>query len=96
MAGCEARGIPGVGARFVPPTTSDGAKQPKLLLVRSYHDQTMAEGVRVQIVMPVSVAEALRHRAQQEQRTVSSLGCYLVEHGLRNLPPLPSATAADQ
>jgi len=56
----------------------------------------MAEGVRVQIVMPVSVAEALRHRAQQEQRTVSSLGCYLVEHGLRNLPPLPTAEAADQ
>ncbi len=49
----------------------------------------MAEGVRVQIVMPVSLAEALKARAQAERRTVSSLGCYLVENGLRNLPPLP-------
>ena len=50
----------------------------------------MAEGVRVQIVMPQSLAEALRSRANAEKRTVSSLGCYLVESGLRNLPPLPA------
>ena len=49
----------------------------------------MAEGVRVQVVMPVSLAEALKARADAEKRTVSSLGCYLVESGLRSLPPLP-------
>lgn len=50
----------------------------------------MAEGVRVQIVMPASLAEALKARAEAERRTVSSLGSYLLENGLRNLPPLPS------
>lgn len=54
----------------------------------------MAEGVRVQVVMPISLAEALKARAKAEGRTASSLGCYLVEHGLRSLPPLP--TAQDQ
>ena len=77
--------------RFVPPTTTDGAQRPKPLIVQWYHDQSMAEGVRVQIVMPVSVADALKARAQAEKRTVSSLGCYLVENGLRNLPPLPNS-----
>jgi hypothetical protein len=52
----------------------------------------MAEGVRVQIVMPASLAAALKARAQAEDRTVSSLGCYLVEHGLRTLPPLPEVS----
>jgi len=52
----------------------------------------MAEGVRVQIVVPVSLAEALRQRAKQENRTVSSLGAYLLEAGLRSLPPLDGIT----
>ncbi len=85
------QGLTGVQAWFVPPTTTDGSQRPKLLIVQWYHDQSMAEGVRVQIVMPVSVADALKARAQAEKRTVSSLGCYLVENGLRNLPPLPSS-----
>lgn len=89
------QGHTGVGARFVPPTTSDGADRPKLILLGSYHDQTMAEGVRVQIVMPAVLATALKARAQAEQRTVSSLGCYLVEHGLRTLPPLPAPAESE-
>lgn len=48
----------------------------------------MAEGVRVQFVLPPSLAEALKARAAAEGRTVSSLGGYLIEAGLRNLPPL--------
>lgn len=53
----------------------------------------MAEGVRVQIVMPASLAAALKARAAMEGRTVSSLGNYLIESGLRNLPPLPTDPA---
>jgi hypothetical protein len=48
----------------------------------------MAEGVRVQIVVPPSLAEALRKRAKQEGRTLSALGAFLLESGLRSLPPL--------
>jgi hypothetical protein len=51
----------------------------------------MAEGVRLQIVVPSSLAQALRERAKQEGRTVSSLGGFLLESGLRSLPPLPEA-----
>lgn len=51
----------------------------------------MAEGVRVQFVLPLSLAEALKARAAAEGRTVSSLGGYLIEAGLRNLPLLPTA-----
>jgi hypothetical protein len=59
-----------------------------LLMIQSYHDQSMAEGVRVQIIVPTSLAEALRKRAKLENRTVSSLGAFLMESGLRSLPPL--------
>lgn len=55
---------------------------------KSYHDQTMAEGVRVQVVLPPSVAAALRLRAASERRTVSSLAAFIIEAALRQLPPL--------
>lgn len=48
----------------------------------------MAEGIRVQVVLPPSLAEALRARAAAERRSVSSLGVYLIENGLRELPSL--------
>lgn len=51
----------------------------------------MAAGVRLQIVVPPSLAEALRARAAQEGRTVSSLGSFLLEVGLRDLPPIKAA-----
>lgn len=53
----------------------------------------MAQGVRVQLVMPEPLAEALKARATAEGRTTSALGVALIEFGLRNLPPLPQATA---
>lgn len=57
----------------------------------------MAEGVRVQIVVPVSLADALRERAKLERRTLSSLGAYLLESGMRTLPPLgPDGTDGSQ
>jgi hypothetical protein len=88
----KGQGHAGVPARLAPPTTSAGAPAAaKLLTVESYHDQSMAEGVRVQIVLPPSVAQALRQRAAAEKRTVSSLGGYLIESGLQGLPPLPEA-----
>ena len=43
----------------------------------------MAQGVRVQFVLPPSVAEALKAKAQEEGRTVSSLGSFLIESALR-------------
>lgn len=61
--------------------------------LKSYHDQSMAQGVRVQLVMPEPLAEALKARAAAEGKTASALGVALVEYGLRNLPPLPQAPA---
>ena len=88
----EGQGLAGVPARLAPPTTSAGASAAaKLLTVESYHDQSMAEGIRVQIVLPPSVAQSLKQRAAAERRTVSSLGGYLIESGLQSLPPLPDA-----
>jgi hypothetical protein len=49
----------------------------------------MAEGVRVQLVLPQGLADDLRARAAAERRSVSSLGGYLLEFALRSLPPLP-------
>jgi hypothetical protein len=43
----------------------------------------MAQGVRVQLVLPPAVAAALKAKAQAEGRTVSSLGAFLVEAGLK-------------
>lgn len=51
----------------------------------------MAEGIRLQVVVPQSLADALRRRAEAERRSLSSLGAYLLEAGLRNLPPLKGA-----
>jgi len=53
------------------------------ILLESYHDQSMAQGVRVQLVLPASVAEALKAKAKAEGRTVSSLGSFLIEAALR-------------
>jgi hypothetical protein len=48
----------------------------------------MAEGVRIQVVVPVALADALRSRAAAEGRTVSSLAGFILEAGFRQLPPL--------
>jgi len=48
----------------------------------------MAEGVRIQLVIPEGLATALRERAKAEGRTVSNLGAFLLETALRQLPPL--------
>lgn len=48
----------------------------------------MAEGVRIQMVVPEGLASALRRRADQEGRSVSNLGAFLLEVALRQLPPL--------
>jgi hypothetical protein len=48
----------------------------------------MAEGIRVQLVLPTGLAAALRERAAAEGRTVSNLGAFLLETALRQLPPL--------
>jgi hypothetical protein len=55
----------------------------------------MAEGVRVQLVLPPGLAEALRARAAAERRSVSSLGGYLLETALRQLAPLPEAPTGE-
>jgi hypothetical protein len=46
------------------------------------------DGIRVQIVLPPGLAEALKARAAAERRSVSNLGSFLVEVGLRDLLPL--------
>ena len=53
-------------------------------MLKSYHVPTMAQGIRVQFVLPKAVVELLRSRAKAEGRTVSSLGAFLVEAALRN------------
>jgi hypothetical protein len=42
----------------------------------------MAQGVRVQLVLPPVVSEQLKARAKAEGRTVSSLGSFLIETAL--------------
>ncbi|WP_216915961.1 MULTISPECIES: hypothetical protein [unclassified Synechococcus] len=54
------------------------------------------EGIRVQVVLPPGLAEALKARAQAERRTVSNLGSYLIETGLRDLPELTTTRGAAQ
>ena len=44
----------------------------------------MAEGVRIQMVVPEGLAAALKRRATQEGRTVSNLGAFLLEVALRD------------
>jgi hypothetical protein len=48
----------------------------------------MAEGVRIQLVVPHGLAVALKERAEAEGRTVSNLGAFLLETAFRQLPPL--------
>jgi len=43
----------------------------------------MAQGIRVQLVLPQSVAELLKAKAKAEGRTVSSLGSFLIEAALK-------------
>jgi hypothetical protein len=43
----------------------------------------MAQGVRVQVVLPQSIADKLKDRANAESRTVSSLVAYMIESALR-------------
>jgi hypothetical protein len=52
----------------------------------------MAEGIRLQFVLPVGLADALKRRAKAEGRTVSNLGAFLLEIGLRQLPPLDASS----
>jgi hypothetical protein len=52
----------------------------------------MAEGVRIQLVVPNGLAAALKERAQAEGRTVSNLGAFLLETALRQLPPLTAGS----
>lgn len=43
----------------------------------------MAQGVRIQAVVPPTIAEALKQRAAQEQRSLSNLAAYLLEQAAR-------------
>jgi len=46
----------------------------------------MAQGIRVQVVMPPAVADQLKARAKAQGRTVSSLAAYIIETALRSPP----------
>jgi transposase len=43
----------------------------------------MAQGTRVQVVLPPGVAQQLKQRASLENRTVSNLAAYMIESALR-------------
>jgi hypothetical protein len=45
----------------------------------------MAQGTRVQLILPQAVADLLKAKAKAEGRTVSSLGSYLIESALKLL-----------
>ena len=53
-----------------------------MILCKSYHDQSMAQGVRVQVVLPQAVADRLKAVASDQQRTVSNLAAYWIETAL--------------
>jgi hypothetical protein len=55
-----------------------------LILRKSYHDLSMTQGVRVQAVVPPTIAEALKQRAAREQRSLSNLAAYLLEQAARS------------
>jgi hypothetical protein len=42
----------------------------------------MAQGVRVQVVLPPAVAEQLRQQAADQSRTVSNLAAFMIEAAL--------------
>ena len=54
----------------------------------------MAEGTRIQLVVPLGLAAALKQRAEAEGRTVSNLGAFLLDTALRQLPPLTGGDAS--
>jgi short-subunit dehydrogenase len=43
----------------------------------------MAQGVRVQVVLPLPVAQALKDRAAREQRSLSNLAAQILESANR-------------
>jgi hypothetical protein len=43
----------------------------------------MAQGTRIQVILPNKVATALKARAAEEQRPVSNLAAYIIEAALR-------------
>jgi hypothetical protein len=43
----------------------------------------MAQGVRVQLILPSAVAQALKEKAKAEGRTLSNLGSFLIEAALK-------------
>lgn len=47
----------------------------------------MAQGTRVQLILPPVVAELLKEKAKAEGRTVSSLGSFLIEAAIKQPPP---------
>ena len=51
---------------------------------KSYYVLSMAQGVRVQVVLTPLVAKLLKDKAANEQRTVSNLAAYLIERSLRS------------
>jgi hypothetical protein len=55
-----------------------------LIFRKSYHDLSMTQGIRIQAVVPPSVAEALKQRAAREQRSLSNLAAYLLEQSARS------------
>jgi hypothetical protein len=44
----------------------------------------MAQGKRIQVVLPPQVAETLKKQAGEQQRTVSNYAAYLIEAAIRN------------
>jgi hypothetical protein len=42
----------------------------------------MAQGIRVQVVLPLAIAEQLRQRAADQSRTVSNLAAFMIEAAL--------------
>lgn len=50
---------------------------------KSYYVLSMAQGIRVQVVLTPAVAKLLKDKASSEQRTVSNLAAYLIERSLR-------------
>jgi hypothetical protein len=64
-------------------------------MLKSYHDQTMAQGVRVQVVLPPAVAADLKAQARDQGRTVSSLSAFLLEAALSDKKTRTEALAGE-
>lgn len=91
MCGCRALSVAGVCVAKKksgnnPPLTirCDCRLSSSAVAVRkSYYVLSMAQGVRVQVVLTPAVARLLKEKAAGEQRTVSNLAAYLIERSLR-------------